>query len=288
MDDLGVSTVTIRDNRYDAVIHMVTAADGAEEFYATLSGEARYESVDEAKEKDEQLRKAYMGHVKWFLIDNKGCQTFKEKIQKTKEACLEVLGKSAGTHFYKKFLLEKDNLTDSSVLPLDLSSIDQNCFEEIHLSETFIDYQTAEGEVLSSSVEKKGNKNSYTYTLKLLIKKKGQKVLKKKSISASEYIQHKSQIKAGTKTLRSKRVCIIDDGIYLIIDYYNESDGQPMLCIIQVKKGNAELENIQLPSYIKTFREVTDEHQYQPECMCKEGYFQDEQDKEKTNHSKSK
>ena len=33
MDDLGVSTVQIRDNRYDAVIHMVTAADGAESFY---------------------------------------------------------------------------------------------------------------------------------------------------------------------------------------------------------------------------------------------------------------
>jgi len=28
-----VSTVQIRDNRYDAVIHMVTAADGAESFY---------------------------------------------------------------------------------------------------------------------------------------------------------------------------------------------------------------------------------------------------------------
>lgn len=33
MDDMGVSTVQIRDNRYDAVIHMVTAADGASEFY---------------------------------------------------------------------------------------------------------------------------------------------------------------------------------------------------------------------------------------------------------------
>jgi hypothetical protein len=54
MDDLGVSTVQIRDNRYDAVIHMVTAADGAENFYMTQSlGEARYESVEEAKHKDE-------------------------------------------------------------------------------------------------------------------------------------------------------------------------------------------------------------------------------------------
>lgn len=36
---------------------MVTAADGAEKFYQTLiGGEARYESVDEAKLKDEQLR----------------------------------------------------------------------------------------------------------------------------------------------------------------------------------------------------------------------------------------
>ena len=63
MDDMGLSTVQIRDNRYDAVIHMVTAADGAESFYMTQSlGEARYESVEEAKLKDEQLRQAYMGH----------------------------------------------------------------------------------------------------------------------------------------------------------------------------------------------------------------------------------
>lgn len=56
MDDLGVTTAQIRDNRYDAVIHMVTAADGAEKFYATISGEARYESADQAREKDELLR----------------------------------------------------------------------------------------------------------------------------------------------------------------------------------------------------------------------------------------
>ena len=50
LDDLGVSTVQIRDNRYDAVIHMVTAADGAEQFYESLeSGEPRYETIEEAK-----------------------------------------------------------------------------------------------------------------------------------------------------------------------------------------------------------------------------------------------
>lgn len=62
MDDLGVSTVQIRDNRYDAVIHLMTAAIGAESFYVTEDGEPRYENLDEARQKDEALRHAYMGH----------------------------------------------------------------------------------------------------------------------------------------------------------------------------------------------------------------------------------
>lgn len=62
LDDMSCNTVMLRDNRYDAVMHMVTAADGAEKFYASLNNEARYESVEEAIEKDKRLREAYMGH----------------------------------------------------------------------------------------------------------------------------------------------------------------------------------------------------------------------------------
>ena len=47
MDDLNMNVVMMRDNRYDGILHMVTAADGASEFYG-LSNEARYESASEA------------------------------------------------------------------------------------------------------------------------------------------------------------------------------------------------------------------------------------------------
>lgn len=70
LDDMGFNTVSLRDNRYDAVMHMVTAADGAEKFYDSETNAARYESVDEAVEKDKLLREAYMGHQKWVLIGN--------------------------------------------------------------------------------------------------------------------------------------------------------------------------------------------------------------------------
>lgn len=60
---MSMTTVDMRDNRYDAVIHLVTAADGAEDFYTSqVDGEPRYEDVKEACEKDELLRQAYMGH----------------------------------------------------------------------------------------------------------------------------------------------------------------------------------------------------------------------------------
>ncbi len=42
LDQEGWNSNTLRDFRYDAVIHLVTAADGAEKFYS-LDNKARYE-----------------------------------------------------------------------------------------------------------------------------------------------------------------------------------------------------------------------------------------------------
>ena len=128
--------------------------------------------------------------------------------------------------------MSKAKKADSSVLPMDLDGLDQFNVEEMLLDETFINYQTNEGKVIMCSIEKKGSKNHFTYTLKLTLLKANQNVLKKKNISAGEYFQYKSQIKECTKTVRSKRVAIIDNGVYIIVDYYFETDGQPMIGII--------------------------------------------------------
>lgn len=48
LDELGVTVVQLCDARYDGVLHLVTAADGAEKFYDNTTNEARYESIHEA------------------------------------------------------------------------------------------------------------------------------------------------------------------------------------------------------------------------------------------------
>lgn len=59
MQDMELKTEDISDNRYDAIIHMVTAANGAE---STYSDNIRYESIEEAIQKDQLLMDAYNSH----------------------------------------------------------------------------------------------------------------------------------------------------------------------------------------------------------------------------------
>lgn len=44
LDEMDQNVINLRDKRYDAVIHLVTAADGAAQFYNLENNVARYEA----------------------------------------------------------------------------------------------------------------------------------------------------------------------------------------------------------------------------------------------------
>jgi hypothetical protein len=49
---------------------LVTAANGAVEFYTSANNEARYESPNDAIELDKKLINAWVGHPHFSIIDN--------------------------------------------------------------------------------------------------------------------------------------------------------------------------------------------------------------------------
>lgn len=57
-------------DRYDQVIHLVTAAQGAEKFYTLENNVARSETPEMAKQCDKRLHEEWMIHPKFTLIDN--------------------------------------------------------------------------------------------------------------------------------------------------------------------------------------------------------------------------
>lgn len=78
--------------RYDAVVHLVTAAIGAERFFSHETNEHRLEGVEEAVRVDEALRAGWSGHPNLQVIDNEG--TFKEKLDRAVAAVLAAVGEN--------------------------------------------------------------------------------------------------------------------------------------------------------------------------------------------------
>lgn len=76
--------------RYDAVIHLVTAAIGAEEYFSHATNEHRLEGVDEAVRVDKALLRGWSGHPNLQVIDNQG--TFDDKLDRAVKAVLKAVG----------------------------------------------------------------------------------------------------------------------------------------------------------------------------------------------------
>mmetsp|Transcript_93880 Transcript_93880/g.148308 ORF Transcript_93880/g.148308 Transcript_93880/m.148308 type:complete len:171 (-) Transcript_93880:165-677(-) len=57
-------------DRYDAVIHLVSAADGAEKYYDFETNDVRFEGLQEARETDARTRSAWSSHPRLHIIDN--------------------------------------------------------------------------------------------------------------------------------------------------------------------------------------------------------------------------
>ena len=80
----------LRDRRYDAVIHLVTAADGAEHFYSAETNAVRSETAQRARELDALVLQAWRGHPTLHVIDNS--TDFDGKIERIIGAVCKSLG----------------------------------------------------------------------------------------------------------------------------------------------------------------------------------------------------
>lgn len=131
LDETGWSTIQLRDRRYEAVIHMVTAAEGAEEFFLSELNTIKGVTLEEAKSIDQKLMNAWAGHPQFNIIKNtkKG---FSTKISYCCQRALAQIGMPYPTSRTKKYLLATDCHKLENLLPADLQR------ETFLVEETFI------------------------------------------------------------------------------------------------------------------------------------------------------
>lgn len=159
LDEMGVTNVQLRDHRYDAVLHLVTAADGAEKFYDNATNNARYETIQEAREKDIRIREAYMTHPKWYIIDN-NVDSFESKMTLVKSAAHHALARDIGVWFEGKYLIK--HVKVDAFCPLDLDRFPPH--EKLKKYMDFVLIKKNDGRKNEGCIEKRGSDESgYCY-----------------------------------------------------------------------------------------------------------------------------
>ncbi len=88
-EDIGQTEKELRDEHYDAVLHICTAAKGAEDFYTLYNNKCRSESVEVARDVDDRILAVWKGHPVLHIIKAEIC--FEDKIQHVLKVLDEIL-----------------------------------------------------------------------------------------------------------------------------------------------------------------------------------------------------
>ena len=243
--EVGISTMELRDDRYDAVIHMVSAADGAEKFYTTATNAQRLEKADEeglavARHLDKRVMEAWAGHSHLRVINNH--ENFENKINRVLKEISSVLGLPQPITEERKYRVEVAGDIPDAVK-----------------SEIFQTYLTAEpgAEVrLRKRIWEGKRVNVHTTIMRL---PNNEQVEVERQVSNNLYESLLQQADPYRHTIEKTRQSFIWKGQYFELDSYHKLNNG--IQILETK-GVAYDENINFPPFIKVVEDITGRKEY--------------------------
>lgn len=236
--------------RYDAVFHLVTAANGAREFYTLSNNAARTETAEEAIEIDERTVSAWCGHPELHVIGND--YGFEEKINRLIAELSVFLGEPAPFEIERKFLIEYP----------DIVALESNpCCKKSEIVQTYLN--CADGE---ARVRQRIENGFCTYTKTVKKKISGIKRVEiEQRISKEEYIVELLDADTSKRPVSKTRYCLNYGDRVFEIDVYPFWKDK---AIMEVEL-RSEDEIIDFPEGIKIIKEVTDDDRYKNSYLAK-------------------
>lgn len=244
----GISETDARD-QYDAVFHLVTAADGALESYTLSNNKARTETPEQAKLADLKTRNAWVGHPHLRVIDNS--TPFKEKIDRLLKEVFSVMGLPVPVEIERKYLIKKPDLT-----MLEFA-------EDVVKTSILQTYLKVTTPGVERRVRQRGDGSSfsYYYTEKVTLSDLTRQETERK-ITVQEYLTF---LLEGEKKLRKDRYCFVYNNQYFELDVYPDWEDEAILEI----ELTEENQKVALPDWISVIKEVTDNPNYKNVNLAK-------------------
>ncbi|EKU20288.1 hypothetical protein NGA_2017900, partial [Nannochloropsis gaditana CCMP526] len=117
----GLELLSIREGRYDAIFHLVTAAMGAEPFYSLLNNVTRTESPEFAREVDMKTQGVWNGHPRHYVIDNS--TDFEGKLARVQDEAARLVGLPQLPRGADRWFLRKKPKPDSFTVPFEKTQV---------------------------------------------------------------------------------------------------------------------------------------------------------------------
>ncbi len=251
LKDLKTTEIKERDS-YDAIFHLVSAAKGKEEAYTLSNNTARTESLEEAKKLDDKIISAWTGHPHFRIIDNS--TDFEEKLEKLLKEISAFLGEPEPLEIERKYLIYFPNLKELEEMP-NCTKVDivQTYLKSIDNSERRVRARGIDGEYMYYLTEKRKISEL-------------KRVEVEKRLTQDEYLKYLMEADNTLHPIHKTRYCLSENNQYFEIDIYPEWDKQ---AIMEIEISN-ENEKIQIPSFIKVIKEVTEDEKYKNYNLAKE------------------
>lgn len=244
--DLGLTFSNICEHRYHAVIHLRTAALGAEQFYTLENNAARKETAKEAGELDQLTLEAWQRHHHPRVIDNS--TDFDQKIDRLLAEVCAVLGDPEPIEREQKFLIE----------PLDPAAI------PVHTTESSIvqDYLRAhDPEIVERLRARSDNEStSYFHTSKKIIGS-GESMEIERLISKREYEDLIKQKDPALETIRKRRITFFHESQFIEIDLFDGPAHIKGLALMEIEQTDLQVTPT-LPSFVRVVKNVTGDEKY--------------------------
>lgn len=239
LQDNNLSEIGLRDKNYDAVIHLRSAAIGAEEFYTISNNSARLESLEEAATMCEKTLHAWVGHPHLHVIDNS--TDFDGKLKRVLQAVLHTLGVPIPLEIEKKYLISQEFKLANIPCPYTVTEIEQAYLP------------------LGFRIRKRGQTGVFVYTKthKEETQDPTVRMEKENIISAREYEMLIEKRISAIPKLYKKRICFVFKEQYFELDIF---EGKPLI-LLEIELTDRHME-VSLPAWLPIMREVTEEKEF--------------------------
>lgn len=250
-ESCGTSTELIRQ-RYDAVLHLVSAADGAEQYYTTANNAQRYEKADEAglaiaRMLDKKVINAWNGHPRLRVINNS--EDFDSKMRRVIEEISNVLELPHAVKDERKYIVA---VTDE--LP--------ECIET-DITQTYL--VADPGCIMCLRRREWKGKYINTHITKKIVAD-NKEVMTERQVSNSLYESLLQQADPQRQTIRKHRKCFIWKGQFFELDTYISPI--PGLMILETKGMNNH-EDVKFPPFLTVVDDVTGNPKYAVHNLAK-------------------